>query len=73
MQYWVVKLEAAAFDTEAEARAFQEALEKAFMQMPEAEGIAATVGREHVLEGKLSKPIKEMTRAEFYAWLDGGE
>ena len=64
MQYWVVKLEAAAFDTEAEARAFQEALSEAFMQMPEAEEIAATVSRESVSEVE-TKSADE--------WLNGGE
>lgn len=38
-RYWIVRLDAFAFDTKAEAVKFREALEDAFMDMPEAEGV----------------------------------
>lgn len=40
--YWIVRLDAFAFDTEAEAIAYRDALNDAFCAMPESEGIAAT-------------------------------
>jgi hypothetical protein len=41
-KYWTVEFKAFAFDTEEQARKFQEALEDAFMELPESEGICST-------------------------------
>jgi hypothetical protein len=40
--YWRVRLDACAFDTKKEALAFQHALEKVFMSMPESVPVAAS-------------------------------
>ncbi len=40
--YWIVKLKAFAFDTEEEAKAFQDALLEALMAMPESNGVASS-------------------------------
>lgn len=40
--YWEVQLNAFAFETEAEAKAFSEALIDAFCAMPEADGFASS-------------------------------
>ena len=41
-KYWIVRLDAFAFETKEEAAAFREALENAFMDMPEAAEYAAS-------------------------------
>jgi alkanesulfonate monooxygenase SsuD/methylene tetrahydromethanopterin reductase-like flavin-dependent oxidoreductase (luciferase family) len=40
--YWEVEMKVFAFDTEAEARAFNDALIDAFCAMPQAEGFASS-------------------------------
>ncbi len=40
--YWIVKLKAFAFDTEEEAKAFQDALLEALMAMQESNGVASS-------------------------------
>lgn len=40
--YWEVEMKVFAFDTEAEARAFNDALIDAFCAMPEADGFASS-------------------------------